>query len=75
MRKQLLFTKKCCLCDKEFVYCLKSGADFRCYNCKKGQTLEEIQKEIEELSPEEYQSFMDDIKEYEENIKKNSKNK
>jgi len=73
MKKNLLFTRRCCNCEKEFIYCLKSGSDFRCYSCKKGQTLEEIEKEIKELSKEEYQSFMDDIKEYEENLKKASK--
>lgn len=69
MKKQLLFTRRCCSCDREFVYCLKSGSDFRCYSCKKGPTLEDIEKELKEMSSEEYQSFMDDIKEYEEKQK------
>jgi len=70
-KRQLLFAIKCKICNNEFVYCLKSGKDFRCYDCKKNSmTVEEVEKELEEMSDEEYQSFMDDIKEYEEEVNK-----
>jgi hypothetical protein len=69
-RKQILFTINCKNCGQEFVYCIKSGKDVRCYDCKNGMTLEDAKKELEEMDEEEYQSFLDDIKEYEENLKK-----
>lgn len=65
IRRGLLFAIRCKMCDKEFVYCINSGNDFRCYDCKKGPTLEDIEKELKEMSIEEYQSFIEEIKEYE----------
>lgn len=64
-RKELLFEFRCKLCDNYFLYCTHSGNDFRCYDCKKGMTLDDAKKELEEMSEEEYQSFISDIKEYE----------
>ena len=65
IRRGLLFAFNCSLCNNEFIYCINSGKDFRCYKCKQGMTVEEVQKELKEMDHEEYQSFMDDIKEYE----------
>lgn len=64
----ILFAMKCKLCKKEFIYCLRSCNDFRCYSCKKNRyfSVEEIEKELREMPKEEYESFMQDIKEYEE---------
>ena len=73
MIKQTLFAIKCRLCQKEFIYCIKSGKDFRCYDCKAGTSVESVQKEISEMSKEEYQLFMDDIEEFEKNLKKSKK--
>lgn len=70
MKKTMLFAIKCRLCEKEFIYCLKSGKDFRCYDCKNNTNVEAVQKEISEMSNEEYQSFMDDIEEFKKNPKK-----
>lgn len=67
MKRVLLIPIKCKLCKKEFIYCIRSRKDRRCYDCKKGTTIEEVQKELEEMSDEEYQSFMDDIEEYNNN--------
>lgn len=63
----LLFAIKCRLCNNEFVYCVKSRDDYRCYNCKKKQhmTVEDVQKELKEMDKEEVMSFLEDIKEYE----------
>ena len=62
---KLLFAIKCKICKNEFIYCIRSRNDFRCYNCKKGQSVEAVQKEFQEMSSEEYQSFVKDIAEYE----------
>ena len=56
---------KCSMCDNEFIYCIKSGRDFRCYDCKAGMTPEEVEKELANMSEEERMSFMEDIREYE----------
>lgn len=70
-RREILFPRKCKICKKEFVYCLRSGSDFRCYECKQNlMTLEDVEKELANMSDEEYQSFMDDIREYEDSQKK-----
>lgn len=68
MSRDLLFAIKCKLCKKEFVYCIHSKNDFRCYDCKKKKytTVEDIEKELREMHQEEYELFMQDIKEYEE---------
>ena len=63
MRK-LLFAIKCSSCNNEFVYCFKSGRDFRCYKCKNGN-IEDIEQELANMSKEERTSFMEDIIEYE----------
>lgn len=65
--EEFLFPITCNLCGKEFLYCGKSGKDTRCYKCKKRPniTVEEIQKEIEEMDKSEIMSFLEDIKEYE----------
>lgn len=68
--KQILFEMKCKSCEDYFLYHPKQLQDFRCYKCRKGMTLEEVEKELAEMSKEEYNSFMQDIKEYEEEIKK-----
>jgi hypothetical protein len=73
-RRNLLFAIRCTMCDNEFVYCLRSGKDFRCYSCKQNKvTVEDIQKELSEMPKEEYQSFMEDIKEYEDELEKKRK--
>ena len=73
-RREILFAKNCVVCNEEFVYCLKSGRDFRCYKCKENSmTVEEVEKELSEMSAEEYQSFMDDIKEYENELEEKRK--
>lgn len=59
--KPLLFAIKCKICDTEYIYCLKSGRDFRCYECKKGTSVEAVEKELEDMSEEEYQEIMDEI--------------
>jgi hypothetical protein len=50
------------------VYCIHAGNDFRCYDCKKKKytTVEDIEKELRDMPKEEFDSFMQDIKEYEE---------
>ena len=70
-KKEILFARKCTVCKKEFIYCLRSGSDFRCYQCKQNlMTLEDVEKELAKMSKEEYESFLQDIKEYEEQNKK-----
>ena len=65
---KILIELRCKQCSKHFLYCRKSGPDFRCKLCKNGQTLEDVEKELAEMDHEEYQSFMDDIKEYEDEL-------
>ena len=48
IRKGLLFAIKCCLCNNEFVYCINSGNDCRCYECKKKKSLKDVEKELKE---------------------------
>lgn len=64
-RRTLLIPIQCKQCKKEFVYCFKSRRDRRCYDCKKGTSVEEVEKELREMSKEEFQAFMDEIEEYE----------
>jgi hypothetical protein len=68
-RKNMLFAMKCKCCKKEFVYCISSGKDFRCYDCKgkSSEELEAVEKELREMPKEEYESFMEDIAEYNKN--------
>lgn len=67
--KPFIFEMKCKQCNKYFLYCLKNGQDLRCYNCRKGHSnLEEIQQELKEMSKDEYNSFMEDIKEYRQDL-------
>jgi len=73
--RQILFEIKCKACKKLFLYHPRQGQDFRCYNCRKGATLEEVEKELAEMSKEEYDSFMQDIEEYKEELKKKKENK
>ena len=68
--KDMFIELRCKLCSKFYLYHRSYGHDFRCTKCKKGQTVEEVQKEIEEMDQEEYQSFMDDIKEYQDELEK-----
>ena len=70
MRKNILFELRCKTCNNFYLYHPRCGNDFRCNKCKKGQTLEEVQKEIEEMDKEEYQLFIDDIKEYQDELEK-----
>jgi PHP family Zn ribbon phosphoesterase len=65
--KQILFAINCKLCKNEFVYCIYAGRDTRCYNCK-NKALKDVQKELEEMSDEEYNLFIKDIKEYEDEL-------
>jgi len=64
MVRPLIYEFKC-KCGKYFLYSLRDGPDFRCYGCKSNTTLEDVEKELREMSEEEYQSFMQDIEEYE----------
>lgn len=73
MSNVFLFEMRCKQCNNFFLYHGKQGQDFRCYNCRKGMTLEEVEKELAEMSKEEYESFMQDIKEYEDEINKKAK--
>lgn len=65
---KILIELRCKDCNEHFLYCRKSGPDFRCYKCRKRESLELIQKELEEMELEEYQSFMQDIREYEDGL-------
>jgi hypothetical protein len=65
IRKGLLFAIKCCLCNNEFVYCINSGNDFRCYECKKKKSLKDVEKELKEMPLEEYNEILKEIEEYE----------
>ena len=62
---KLLYELRCARCSKFFLYCTKSGRDFRCMKCRKGSTLEEVQLELDTMSDEERKSFEKDIEEYE----------
>ena len=62
---RLLYELRCILCNKHYLYCSRSGSDFRCYKCKKFQSVEEVQAELEAMGKEEYESFQKDIEEYE----------
>jgi hypothetical protein len=68
MADNLLFAINCKLCKNEFVYCIHAGNDFRCYECKKKKytTVEDIEKELREMPKEEFDQFMQEIREYEE---------
>lgn len=65
---KVIIELRCSTCSKFFLYCRKSGPDFRCYNCKKGYSIESVEKELEEMDKEEYESFMQDIREYEDEL-------
>lgn len=65
---------RCKQCKRYFLYHRKQGQDFRCYDCRRGTTLEDVEKELAEMSQEEYQSFMDDIKEYQDELEKKRTN-
>jgi len=69
IRGTIIKNFNCTACNKEFIWCWKQYNDFRCEKCRKGMTLEEVEKELEEMSEEEYQSFIDDIEEYNKNNK------
>ena len=73
--KEILFEIKCKACKKHFLYHPRQGQDFRCYNCRKGTALEKVEKELSEMSKEEYDSFMQDIEEYKEELRKKKENK
>lgn len=66
---------KCKDCDRYFLYHRRQGSDFRCYDCRRGTALEKVQKELAEMSKEEYESFIKDIKEYQDELeeKRNKK--
>tara|TARA_R100000951_G_scaffold101420_1_gene92917 strand:- start:13315 stop:13557 length:243 start_codon:yes stop_codon:yes gene_type:complete len=65
-KRQLLFAIKCRTCYNEFVYCIMSKNDTRCYKCKgEGVTVEDVEAELEAMDNEERESFKQDIKEYE----------
>lgn len=82
--RNLLHEFRCRLCRSYFLYDRKRGNDFRCDKCRKvnAMTVEEVEKELKEMSDEEFHSFMDDIEEYEkeclekriEEIKQNRRN-
>jgi len=67
---RMIVALRCKICSKEYLWCWKRGKDFRCDKCREeGTTVAEIEKELEEMSEEEYRSFMDDIAEYNKNLK------
>jgi len=66
---RVLKSFNCKSCSKEFIWCWKQYGDFRCQTCRGVMTVEEVEKELAEMSAEEYQSFMDDIEEYNKNNK------
>ena len=72
MNKEILFEMKCKECKRYFLYHRKQGQDFRCYHCRRG-ALDEVEKELAEMSDEEYQLFMDDIKEYQDELEEKRK--
>lgn len=62
----LLYEFPCKLCGKHFLYCIKSGRDFRCNSCKERfGTLAQVKKELEQMSEEEKAEFLKEIREYE----------
>lgn len=65
--RDLLHEFRCRLCRTFFLYDRHRGNDFRCDKCRKANamTVDEVQQELEEMSDEEFQSFMDDIEEFE----------
>lgn len=69
----LLFEMRCKDCRRYFLYHRKQGQDFRCYDCRRGTTLEDVEKELAEMSQEEYDSFMQDIKEYQDELEEKRK--
>ena len=72
MRKdisRILKNFNCKICDREFIWHWKRYSDFRCEDCRNGVSVEAVEKELLEMSEEEYQSFMDDIEEYNKNNK------
>ena len=66
---RMLKTFNCKICNKEFIWHWRRYNDFRCDNCRNGVSVEAVEKELEEMSEEEYQSFIDDIEEYNRNNK------
>ena len=66
---RILKAFNCKICNKEFIWHWKRYSDFRCEDCRNEVSVEAIEKELEEMSEEEYQSFMDDIEEYNKNNK------
>lgn len=62
---KLLYELRCIKCNNYYLYCSRSGGDFRCINCKGGHSLEEVQLELDTMSDEERESFEKDIEEYE----------
>ncbi len=61
---------RCKNCSSFFLWCWKRGSDFRCDRCRnKGCSVEEVEKELAEMSTEEYQEIMNDIEEYNKNNK------
>lgn len=74
--RKILFAMNCKLCKKEFVYCVRAGSDFRCYDCKKQNrydTVESINFELENMEKEEIESFLKDIEDHEKEILKKIK--
>jgi hypothetical protein len=69
MKDRILFEMKCKECRRYFLYHRRQGQDFRCYDCRR-KALDEVEKELAEMSEEEYQLFMDDIKEYQDELEK-----
>lgn len=65
MKERPLLIELRCNCGKYYLHCHKRGNDFRCDKCRKGMTAEEVEKELEQMPPEEYIAFMEEIAEYE----------
>ena len=65
----MIYELPCKICSSRFLWCWKRGGDFRCDQCRKGTSVEAVEKELENMSAEEYQSFIKDIEEYEKNSK------
>jgi hypothetical protein len=65
-KKDPLRELKCKLCKTYYLYDFKRGSDFRCDKCRKSgnDSFKQVLKELNEMSDKEYQSFLDDIEEY-----------
>ena len=63
---KLIHNLPCKICGREYLWTSHRRRDFRCDKCRNHMTVEEVEKELKEMDHKEYQSFMQDIAEYEE---------